>query len=141
MAEKSRERTAYEMIVDRIQECFDTPISGREIVNPGADMFDDEQVGDKWFLRNVISAKEAFLALRSDPELSTYKNADVRTFGRAITSVIRTSPLPCHRQSQKFCTLRRCGQVQPLFPAQVGDEPTTMGISIRWRACSPHTRG
>jgi len=100
MAEKYRERTAYELIGERIQEWFDTPISGREIVNPGTDLFDDEQVGDKWFLRNVISAKEAFLALRSDPELSTYKNADVRTFGRAIMSVIRTSPLPCHRQSQ-----------------------------------------
>ena len=86
MAEKYREKTAYEMIGERIQEWFDTPISGREIENPGADMFDDEQVGDKWFLRNVISAKEAFLALRSDPELSTYKNADVRTFGRAIKS-------------------------------------------------------
>lgn len=87
LAEGYRERTVPEIIAERISEWINTPISGREIEAPGADMFDDldgDDIDSKWFLRNAICAKDALSALKHDEALGTYRNMDVRTFGKAL---------------------------------------------------------
>jgi len=58
----------------------------REIEAHGADMFDSDD-DDQSFTRNTVSASEVYQALRDDPELAAYRNADVRTFGKAMVFV------------------------------------------------------
>jgi hypothetical protein len=86
LAGEYRELTATEVIAERIAEWLEEPVSAREIEAPGADKFDADE-GDQWFLRNVTSARELFRALKDDPDLTAYRNADVRTYGRALASL------------------------------------------------------
>jgi len=49
-------------------------------------MFDAED-DDQWFLHNTVSASQVYQALMNHPELASYKNADVRTYGKAMAYV------------------------------------------------------
>ncbi len=84
LAEEFREKTAVEMIAEAIQEWLDTPVSAAEAEAPGADMFDSDGP-DPMFIRNMVTAKEAFEALHDQPTMRNYRNADVRTYGKALT--------------------------------------------------------
>ena len=91
IAEGSRRQTATEAIAESVIEWLDTPISRDEMevqaTNPGGWDFDDEDPGGVKYVRNMVTAKQAFEALRLEPVLQPYRNADVRTFGKALKLV------------------------------------------------------
>ena len=83
ISERHRHRTAPEIIAEVIQEWLDEPVSADEAEAPGADMFDSDGP-TPMYLRNMVTAKEAFIALKHRPELENYRNADVATYGKAM---------------------------------------------------------
>ncbi len=109
LADQYRGRTAVEIIAETIQEWLETPISAREIDVPGVDKFDSDG-DDEWYLRNIVTAKEAFEALRSSPALSNYRNADSRTFGKAMAYLKDWEALGfVHREGKRDRFYRRKG--------------------------------
>ena len=86
IAEGSRRVTVTETIAEVIQEYLDTPHTASDVILDesgfAADDNDMRQV-----VRNMVTAKDAYEALRNEPILESYRNADVRTFGKALAIV------------------------------------------------------
>jgi len=88
IAEASRKATATEMIAESIREWLDTPI-------PAEDAFVDEDgmtlsgyENDRTLvIRNMVTPKEAYEALRNETHMMAYRNADPRTYGKALKLV------------------------------------------------------
>lgn len=123
LAEQYRERTAVEIIAEAIQDWLDTPVSAAEADTAGADMFDSDEA-DPMFLRNMVTAKETFLALHGDPSLGSYRNADVRTFGKAFNHLRGWRSVQMRRFGRKDRWYVREGQPDTLrfIPAPTEDE-------------------
>lgn len=124
LAEEFRERTAIEVIAELIQDWLDTPVSAAEADTPGADRFDSDGPEPK-FLRNLVTAKEAFRALQNDPSMGSYRNADVRTFGKAFGYIKGWKCLNyVHRFGEKATWYVREGQPDTLrfIPAPTEDD-------------------
>ncbi len=89
IAEGSRRMTATEAIAEAITEWLDTPVTADQMEllsnDPIDQEFDDDAPsGGPKFVRNMVTAKQAFEALRLEPVLQPYRNADVRTYGKAL---------------------------------------------------------
>jgi len=80
IAQGNRKQSVTETIAEYIGEFLDTPVSAAEIASPGA----DEDDGSTKFVRNMVTAKTVFEALHREPVMAPYKNADVRTYGKAL---------------------------------------------------------
>ena len=105
IAEGSRKQTATEAIAEVIEEWLDRPIGRDEMEVQAHNLidqeFDDEDDGSTRFVRNMVTAKECFSALRMEPVLSPYRNADVRTYGKALKLVSGwTEMSKCRRHGQ-----------------------------------------
>lgn len=88
IAEQSRRRTATELISDAIRDWLDTPIPAEDAFVDGEGMTLDGYEGDRSpVVRNMVTPKEAFEALRMEPHMQPYRNADVRTYGQAMKYV------------------------------------------------------
>lgn len=83
IAEASRKRTAVEEIADVIEEWLNTPREAHDIDVEAGPEFDGEDL----VVRNMVTPMDAYRALYQDPRLHAYRNADVRTFGRALAKV------------------------------------------------------
>ncbi|MCV2890682.1 virulence-associated E family protein [Ruegeria aquimaris] len=88
IAEGSRRKTATEVIAEFIQEWLDRPVNRDEMeVHSHSQFdreFDDEADSGERFIRNMVTAKQAFEALHTEAVLEPYRNAEVRTYGKAL---------------------------------------------------------
>ncbi|WP_164744794.1 VapE domain-containing protein [Nioella ostreopsis] len=85
IAQGSRKRTAVEEIAEVAQEWLDTPRPASEVMVDGDGLVLDEYADDDTpMVRNMVTAKDLFEALRNEAVLQPYRNADVRTFGKAL---------------------------------------------------------
>ena len=118
IAEGSRRQTATESIAEVIQEWLDRPVSwdeaSLEIPNEIDSEFDDENDGSARFIRNMVTPKMAFEALRNEAVLAPYRNADVRTYGKALKLVPGWTDL---------AKVRRHGQPQQVWFHRGEDGP------------------
>lgn len=88
IAEGSRKRTAVEEIAEIIAEWLDTPVPAETaLVDRDGMTLDGYEGDDTPMLRNMVTAKDAYEALAHDTRLRAYRNADVRTFGKAMAKV------------------------------------------------------
>ncbi|RYH06037.1 VapE domain-containing protein [Tropicimonas sp. IMCC6043] len=88
IAEKSRRRTAAEEIATVIEEWLDKPERACDVMLDADGMTLKKYESDETLmLRNMVTAKDAYLALRLEEVLAPYRNADVRTYGKALALV------------------------------------------------------
>lgn len=74
------------MITRVIQDWLDQRFPASEvIVNDSGFAVDDGD--ERIVVRNMATAKEAFEALRNEAVMAPYRNADVRTYGKALARV------------------------------------------------------
>jgi putative DNA primase/helicase len=85
--EGHRKRTAVEEIAEAIEEWLDTPVPADETTDPSGLSLDEYLGDDTPMIRNMVTAKQAFEALAETKRLSPYRNADVRTYGKAMGKV------------------------------------------------------
>jgi hypothetical protein len=90
IAEGSRRQSATEEIAEVIAEWLDRPVSRDEAEIMSRDPIDlefDDDGDGPLMIRNMVTAKDAFVALRNEAMLAPYRNADVRTYGKALKLV------------------------------------------------------
>ena len=88
VAEASRKPTATEMIAEAIREWLDTPIPAEDAFVDEAGMTLDEYSDDQTpMIRNMVTPKEVYEALRGETHMMAYRNADPRTYGKAMKLV------------------------------------------------------
>jgi len=89
IAEGSRRLTATEMIAEALQDWLDEPRTPAEAdalssgLRGDLDDMDEDDDGPR-LIRNMVSPKEAYEALHREPFMQPYRNADVRTYGKAL---------------------------------------------------------
>ncbi|AWY09519.1 virulence-associated protein [Ruegeria phage vB_RpoS-V16] len=129
IAEGSRRKTATEAIAEVIEEWLDHPVSRDEMeVQSHSQIdqeFDDDADGGERFIRNMVTAKQAYEALRKEAVLEPYRNADVRTYGKALKLIPGWSEIgQCRRHGQKAVWFFRDedGPEWIAAPADPGDQ-------------------
>jgi predicted P-loop ATPase len=109
IAEESRKRTAAEEIALLIEEWLDKPHPADDVMKDERGLTLDGYADDQTpMVRNMTTAKEAFIALRNDPVMHPYRNADVRTFGKALSLVSGWMEMSkCRRHGQRAVWYKR----------------------------------
>lgn len=101
IAEGNRKQTVTEIIAEAVSEWLDTPTPASEAY-ADEDGFDADTDDDAMLVRNMICAKDAFEALRYDPVLAAYRNADLRTYGKAVKLIPGWTEMPkCRRHGKQ----------------------------------------
>lgn len=86
IAQGNRKQTATESIAEVIEEWLDARALAHEVIRD-EDGFaaDDSDEREMW--RNMVTPRDVYEALRHDPVLQAYRNADARTYGKALKLV------------------------------------------------------
>jgi predicted P-loop ATPase len=133
IAQGSRRQTVTETIAEIIQEWLDTPHPANEVIVDTSG-FADGNVSDELVVRNMVTARECFEALRETPMLAPYRNADARTFGKALKMIDGWTELgQCRRHGQKnvWFSRERDGSLwvraRDVFPDEHADSDYILG--------------
>jgi hypothetical protein len=97
IAERNRRHTATETIAEVIQEWLDTPYKATDVI-VDADGFAADDDDERLVYRNMVTAREAYEAVRLDPILQPYRNADARTYGKALKLIAGWTEMPKKRR-------------------------------------------
>ena len=100
IAQGNRKQTATESIAEVIEEWLDARHLANEVIL-GEDGFPEDDDDERVLWRNMVSPRDVFEALRHDPVLQAYRNADARTYSKALRMVPGWREVPkCRRHGQ-----------------------------------------
>jgi hypothetical protein len=97
IAEGNRKQTATETISEVISDWLEEEFAANEVL-VDADGFAMDDADDRRMVRNMVSPRDVFEALRHDPVLASYRNADARTYAKALRLIERLTELPKSRR-------------------------------------------
>lgn len=109
-----------------IEDWLDTPVSAREIESKGVDKFDADPA-DQWFLRNVVSATDAYRALNDHVDLKGIQRPTPELFGAALKHVpgFERTGAKCRRFGQHSVWFSRDGKDGPRYIPAKAPAPET----------------
>ncbi|MEP2533504.1 VapE domain-containing protein [Shimia sp.] len=88
IAEGSRKRTAAENVSEIVRDWLDTPVPAEDALVDKDGMTLAGYEGDVTpMVRNMVTPKEAFEALRDEPVVQAYRNSSTAVFGKALKLV------------------------------------------------------
>ncbi|PWJ21423.1 VapE domain-containing protein [Jannaschia seohaensis] len=128
----SRKLTATEMIAEEIGSWLDKPRPAEEVMVDASGLTLDGYEGDTTpMVRNMVTAKDAFDALSQEPTLRAYRNADVRTYGKALALVPGWRDIGRVRRHDQRAAWFVRGEDGPLWvPAPEEEEPEDEGDNL-----------
>ncbi|MFU1607367.1 VapE domain-containing protein [Sulfitobacter pontiacus] len=126
IAEGNRKQTATEAIAEVIQEWLDEERPARLIEEDDTGFAADSD-DETPMVRNMVSARDAFEALRNDPILQPYRNADSRTYGKALKMLPGWSEVgKCRRHGQNAVWFKRNSDGPLWIEAEAKNKPAAL---------------
>ncbi len=114
IAEGSRKATVTEIVAEVIEAWLDEPRPAEEVMVDESGMTVDEFEGDSSpMVRAMVTAETAYEQLRMHPLLQSYRNIDMRIFGKALRRV------PGWREIGR---VRRFGRPQAVWYGRAGTD-------------------
>lgn len=127
IAEGNRKQTATEVIAEVIADWLDIERPANEVVaDEDGFSVNDSDIRPMW--RNMVSPRDAYEALRHDPVLSAFRNADARTYAKAMRQVPGFTEKPkCRLHGQNSVWFCRTDSFSEWVPASESSSDNLLG--------------